>query len=161
MEKIQNLIFCGLIGIIISCTPIIKTDLKNYMENPEAYKGRNVIIKADLESLMANPSPYESKKIELSGNVKFDNRRSFFTWNFIVTDNDKAIRCYEKEYRTAPWTVPVMLVKRALRENEKITVVGRFHMGYDLPELELDWIEYKGHGVDTDYKPQGIRFPFR
>jgi hypothetical protein len=152
-------IFGGLL-IGISCAPVVKTDLKNFMENPEEYKGKSVIITADLKSILANPSAYKSKKIELSGKVTYYRRGNFYPWNFILTDDDKEIKCYEKKYRVESWIIPVMLVSKAYREKGKITVVGRFNMRRKLPLLELDWIEYKGEIVDTDYIPSGFVSPF-
>ena len=159
LKVIRYLIFIGL--VIIGCSPIVKTDIKSFMENPAEYKGKEVIITTDLKSLLSNPSVYEGKKIELSGKVSYDGTRNFFTWNFILTEDDKAIRCYEKEYRIETWIMPVKLVRRAFVENGKITVVGKFWMKLKLPELELDRIEYKGEAVSTDYKTAGIRVPLR
>jgi hypothetical protein len=53
--------------------------------------------------------------------------------------------------------VPVMAVRRAERNNEQITVVGKLQMGL---EIELDWIEYEGQIIDTDFKPPEFRPSF-
>ena len=46
---------------------------------------------------------------------------------------------------------PVIAVRRAEREKQVLTVVGKVEMG---PKIELDWIEHEGLHIDTDFKPQ-------
>jgi len=67
------------------------------------------------------------------------------------------LRCYEWEYRVDGWIAPEMALRRAEKENEQVTVVGKLEGGL---RIELDWIEYKGQHYNTDYKPPGFRSPF-
>ena len=139
----------------LSCAPlpVVKTDLKSLSEDPEKYQGKEVIITTDLKSLVENPAPYLGRKIELRGYVEYGLRR-FGDWTFVLKDEEgRAITCYEREYRIRAWIIPTMAVRRAERNDEKITVVGMLQGD---PRIELDWIEYDGEIIDTDYKPPRI-----
>ncbi len=146
----------------IGCAvPLVKTDLKSSLEKPQAYKGITVIFTTDLKSLLADPGSYQGKKVELSGYVKFYGHWGFWTWNFLLKETPPAcpaglkVRCYEREYRIDSWVVPGAMLRRAESHKEKIKVVGKFQNG----EIELDWIEYRGQRIDTDYKPPYVRAP--
>lgn len=145
--------------ILFSCTPMVKTDLKSLNENPGKYKGKWVIVTTDIKSIVDDPKAYRGKNIEFSGYVKLDTFG--FTgingWSFILKDIEgKSVRCYEWEYRVSSWIMPEMALRRAEKENEQVTVVGKLEGGL---KIELDWIEYKGQHYDTDYKPMGIPLP--
>jgi hypothetical protein len=47
-----------------------------------------------------------------------------------------------------------MAIRRAARNNEQLTVVGKLQKGL---KIELDWIEYEGLTIDTDFKPAMVR----
>jgi hypothetical protein len=145
--------------ILFSCSPMVKTDLKSLNENPEKYKGKRVIVTTDVKSLVDDPKAYRGKNIELTGYVKLDSFyfRGINDWSFILKDVEgKSVRCYEWEYRVSSWIMPEMALRRAEKENEQVTVVGKLEGGL---KIELDWIEYKGQHYDTDYKPMGIPLP--
>ena len=145
--------------ILFSCAPMVKTDLKSLNENPEKYKGKWVIITTDLKSVVDDPKAYRGKNIELTGYVKLDrfDFKGFYGWSFILKDVEgRSLRCYEREYRVDGWIMPEMALRRAEKESEQVTVVGRLEGGQ---KIELDWIEYKGQHYNTDYKPPGIPLP--
>ena len=52
---------------LISCAPMVKTDLKSLQENPAAYKGRKLIITTDIKNIVETPEVFVDKKIELRG----------------------------------------------------------------------------------------------
>ena len=141
---------------LLSCAPLVKTDLKSLTKDPEKYRGKRVIITTDLKSLVENPAPYVGKQVELTGNVEGEDRKSNY-WNFILKDEEgRTVKCYEREYRVDTWIVPKMAVRQAERNNEKITVVGRLKAGL---RIELDRIEYKGQTIDTDHKSPAFPTP--
>ena len=146
--------------ILFSCSPMVKTDLKSLNENPEKYKGKWVIVTTDLKSVVDGPKAYRGKNIELTGYVKLDSFyfRGINDWSFILKDEEgKSVRCYEWEYRVSGWIMPEMALRRAEKEKEQVTVLGKLEGGL---KIELDWIEYKGQHYNTDFKPGGIRLPF-
>jgi len=153
----------GMMGIVlflnlISCAPIVRTDLKSLQENPEAYKGKSVILIADIKSVIEAPEAYRDKKIEMTGYIVLDGFRRGDDWSFVLNDGEgRGVRCYEREYRLRSWIMLEMALRQANQRNEKITVVGKFERN---GKIELDWIEYKDQHFDTDYKPPGIRLPF-
>lgn len=146
---------------LIGCTPLVRTDLKSLQKDPEKYQGKKVIIQTDLKSVLENPADYLGRKIELMGYVKYYGHRGPRGWSFSLKDiNGREIICYEREYRVESWTVPCIALRRAERNREQIIVVGKLEKGL---ELELDWIEYQGQHIDTDFKPPKpprICFPF-
>ena len=163
-EKVEvKKFFVLIIGLVFSlslfsCAPLVKTDLKSLKDNPEKYQGKRVVVTTDLKSVVEKPEDYLGKKIELTGYVKYKGFRNFTYWNFILKDEEvRSLRCYEREYRIRSWIMPVMALRRAERENEQITAVGKLEKGL---EIELDWIKYKGQRFNTDYKPPRIILPF-
>ncbi|MFH0814025.1 MAG: hypothetical protein V2A69_14490 [Pseudomonadota bacterium] len=142
---------------LLGCAPVVKTDLKSFKENPEAYQGKEVIITTDVKSVVEDPESYLGRKIELKGFVKYNGFRGFSHWNFFLKDEEgRSLRCYEREYRIEAWIWPTTILRRAERENEQLTVVGKLQKG---KEIELDWVEYKGQTIDTDYKPPQFPVP--
>jgi hypothetical protein len=135
---------------------IVRVDLTHFNENPEEFEDKRVIIKTDIEAITKNPEPYLSKDIELSGFVK---KGSFgFDWGFLLEDEEGlSVKCYERKYRLSPWVRADMAVRKARIKNEKITIVGEIRKNFG---IELDWIEYEGEVIDTDYKPYRGHYRF-
>jgi hypothetical protein len=158
----KNYLVC-LIGFVLfltlsRCAPIVKTDLKSFQENPEKYKGKEVIITSDIKSVVEAPEAYRGKRIEISGYVKTDGFRRTQDWGFLLADKEgRSILCNEREYRVTSWLMPVMALGRAEKENKQVTVEGKLLRNL---EIELDWIEYEGQHYDTDFKPPQFRVPF-
>ncbi len=143
------------LSLIMSCAPkeLIKTDLQSFLKNPQEYEGKRVIITTDLKTLTENPTPYLNKDIELYGFVEF--RYETFDWDFFLKDEEgRKVICYEEGYRHSSWAVPTNIIKLAERKNDIIVVVGKLKRGL---RIELDWIEYNGRVIDTDYKPEKHR----
>ena len=156
MKEILIWIFGLVLSLILnSCAPMIKTDLQSLKDNPEKYQGKIVIITTDIKSVFEAPEAYLGKKIELKGYVEYKGFREFRNWNFILKDKEgRSIRCYEREYRVEAWIIPVMAIRKAARNNEQLTVVGKLQKGL---KIELDWIEYEGLIIDTEFKPFRVK----
>ncbi len=141
-----------------SCAPreIVKVDLLSLNENPEEYEDKRVIITTDIENIAKDPEPYFSKDVELSGFVGRDSSK--LDWEFLLENEEgSSVRCYESEYRIYPWIRADMAIRKARIKDEKITVVGVFKKGFG---IELDWIEYEGQIIDTDYRPYRFSHTF-
>ena len=76
---------------------------------------------------------------------------------FEYDEKGRQVRCYEREYRITSWIMPEMALRQAEKENEKVTVIGKFEKN---GKIELNQIEYKGQQFNTDYKPPDVRIPF-
>ena len=152
MKRVLLLTACLVLSLsLFACAPLVKTDLKSLNANPDEYKGKRVVVTTDLRSLTEKPEDYLGKDIEVTGYVRPNRLRRYGDWAFVLEDEKgRSVRCYEREYRVDSWIMPSMAVKRAARENEQVTVVGRVEK--DL-EIELDWIEYEDQHYDTDYLP--------
>ena len=158
----MNRLLSGLTGLIIlisliSCAgrEIVKVDLTHFNENPQLYQDKRVIFKTDIKTLTNAPTPYFSKDIEISGFVH--KRSPGFDWGFYLEDEEgMRVKCYERKYRHSPWIRADMAVRKARNLKKRMIIVGVFrkHGG-----IELDWIEYGGENIDTDYKPYVPRFP--
>jgi len=151
MKRFSLRTACWVLSLsLIGCTPLVTIDLKSFNANPEAYKGKRVVVATDLRSLVEEPEDYLGKDIEVTGYVRLKGLRGSY-WGFVLEDEDgRSVTCYEWNYRVDSWISPSMAIRRAAREKEHVTVVGK--VGRDL-EIELDWIEYQGQHYDTDYKP--------
>ena len=138
-------------SLFMGCAPseIVKTDLKTFLENPQEFRDKRVVITTAIKSLTENPAPYSGRLIELSGFVEYG--RKGFDWYFVLKDEEgRHVTCYEREYRNYPWIRADMVVREAERKNKKIVAVGILEKS---KTIELDWIEYNGQFIDTDYKP--------
>ena len=154
---IMGVVSC--LGLCSCLGPVVKTDLQSFNANPEDFEGKEVIITADLGTVVEDPEAYLYKKIELKGYVEYKESWIGPYWNFTLIDEDgNSVTCYERWYRTDIWRWPLTAVRQARNKNEQLTVVGRFQKGRT---LELDWIEYDGGIMDTDYLPPRIHFPSR
>lgn len=161
-HKIKNLImlFVSAVFLIsfIGCMPkeIVKVDLNSFNENPEIYENKRVVFKTDIKTLINDPTLYHFKDVEITGYVKRE-IHSRAPWKFkLVDDEGVSVKCYEMRYTNYPWHQADFAVKRARHSNESMTVVGTFRKN---ATIELDWIEYDGQTIDTDYKPYVHRFP--
>jgi hypothetical protein len=154
MVLIMGMIFSSSLA---GCAPLVKTDLKSFNDNPEEYKGKDVIFTVDIKSVVEHQEAYTGKQVELRGYVTYNGFRDFSYWNFLLNDNNGlSVRCYEDEYRVDVWSWPDTVVKGAERRHEQVAVVGKLEKGRG---LELRWIEYDGQTISTDYKPPSIIFP--
>ncbi len=137
---------------------MVETSLNNYLQNPEAYKEKKVIIVASIKDVCKNSDPLIGKEIKLEGFVKYIGFRCYPYWNFILMDKEgNSIKCYEREYRVEAWIIPIMALKEAEKRKEMIIAVGKLEKK---GLLELDWIEYRGEIIDTDYKPPSVSLFF-
>ena len=128
---------------------IVKTDLNSFNQDPEQYKDKRVIITTEIESILKDPTSFIKRDIEISGLVRRNPRG--FEWGFSIRDEKgNSLECYETEYRISPWLRVDQAIKRAELKKEKVTVVGKLGTGL---QIELDWIEYEGDVMDTDFKP--------
>lgn len=142
----------ALLGLF-ACVPRVTTDLKTYQENPEAFKGKEVILTATLKALIDNPSAYLNQKVEVTGFV-VDGPKNRNEWFFVLADKEgRKIICYEWHYRVQTWLYPVSVLRKAKRQKTEITVVGNLQRA---DRIELDWIVYDGTSIDTDYLPHYV-----
>ena len=128
MKRLLLLTACLFLSIsLITCTaPLVKTDLKSLNETPAHYEGKRVVDTTDLKSLAEEPEDYLDKDIEVTGYVRPNRLRRYGDWAFVLEDEEgRSVRCYEREYRVDSWIMPTMAIKRAAREKEQVTVVGR------------------------------------
>ena len=139
--------------LFFGCAPVVKTDLKSLLADPEKYKGSEVIVTSDIKSVLQDKKAYRDRKVELKGYVESYDFRRFDPWHFVLKDKEgNAITCYEWEYRVRSWNIPEVILRQAQKKHEEVTVVGRVESS----RIELDWIEYQGQIIDTNYKPPYI-----
>jgi len=155
-RKMKNrLLFLISWFFLLGCTPIVETDINSFMQNPRKYEGKKVVIVTTIKDIQKRPDLFIGKEVKIKGFVRYLGFRGFPYWNFIIKDKEgNSIRCYEREYRIEAWIVPVTALRDAQKNKDILVAVGRLKRK-DL--LELDWIEYKGQMIDTDFKPVSLR----
>lgn len=141
----------GLAAYLAGCAPkeIVRTNLASIHANPEAYEDKRVILKTDIAELINNPDPYDSEEIEVSGVVSKDSPGP--DWGFYLEDESgMRVECYETNYRLVSYFEADLAVNNARESHERMTAVGFFKDGFG---IELNWIEYQGQTIYTNYKP--------
>lgn len=148
-----------LVGGVSGCQgPLVRTDLDTYVKNPQEFKGKMVLFTTDITHLLDNQETYLRKKVELAGYVEYLDHHGVSDWGFRLKDDaGNSVLCHEQNYRVAAWDRLVTILRRAERERGVVTVVGEAEWG---GKIELDWIEYQGQHLDTDYKPYSIALPW-
>lgn len=131
-----------------ACGSVVKITPQNYMENPETYKGKRVILTTNIKSVIEDQETLLGKKIELSGSFKENKFNDFKDWGFTLADESgRLISCYEFETRDVDFIEQEIVLRRAKKENELVTVVGTLRRG---PRIELETFETGGHVYYTD-----------
>lgn len=129
-----------------------------YRTDPERYREADAIVRTDLATLLASGEALAGRKVELSGPVDYRGHAGFFYWHFYLTGpGEQRVRCYEREYRVDSWVFARNLVRRADSDAGTATVNGRYKGPFG---IELDWIEYDGQRLDTDYRPPRFVLPW-
>ncbi len=144
---------------LVGCaTPPVVVDYAEYRTAPERYAEADAIVRTDLATLLSNADTLAGRRVELAGQVDYRGHFGYFYLLFFLTDVQRqTMRCYEREYRVDSWIWARTLARRADTDDGTLKVAGR----YKPPQgLELDWIEYKGHHVDTDYHPPRLLLPW-
>ncbi len=153
MKLLVRGVLALLAGLMLlnGCHKTVRTDLETLRENPDKFQGKEVVIVTEIEDVKRNPQPYLQKEVQLQGQVEYMGFREHFRWNFLLKDAEgRALRCYEREYAYRVSSRVELTVREAEKEGEPLTVVGSLENGN---ELELDWIEYRGDRIDTDFVP--------
>jgi hypothetical protein len=129
-------------------------DLATYMQNPEEYKGNNVIITTDLDTIVENFTLYKGRHVELTAPFTYYGKKGYWTWQLFLEKDGKKIRCYEHTYRQYPGKDALYLLKRAEAEDGVITVRGKVWPN----GIELSRLFYNDFAVNTDEKPHGTPY---
>ena len=146
--------FAVCLSIFSGCSsPPVKMDLNTFLEDPEEYAGKFVIITATIKDLFDDPDSYLYHKVEVSGFVEYRESWVGPYWNFTLKEKPEgeiSLSCYENRYRPDVWIWPLNAVRQAAHYKKELTVVGTFHKRMT---LELDWIDYGGQQIYTDFLP--------
>ncbi|MBW1829951.1 MAG: hypothetical protein JRI74_11090 [Deltaproteobacteria bacterium] len=130
----------------LGCTSVVRTDLESLSDSSEWYS--IVIVTTEIESVMDNPEAYAGRTVELSGYVKERSVEIYNGWSFILEDaRSNSINCYEWEFNDADLTELEIVLRQAMKEDEEITIVGKFEKGQN---IELESIEARGQTYPTD-----------
>ncbi|MEC9340878.1 MAG: hypothetical protein VX663_05310 [Pseudomonadota bacterium] len=108
-----------------------------------------------LTDLAQRPQQYAGQYVVVSGRLEHNAYRSGGgRWGFdLLNEDGSGIRCFERAYRRdSPFPVR-QLLRRAGHEAGAIEVAGWVDKS---GRLELDWIEYAGMRVDTEFVPRPL-----
>nr|ART38030.1 F98 [uncultured bacterium] len=150
----------GLTLLLTGCAvPPTVVDFADYHAAPQRYAETDAIVRTDLTTLLANKDALKGRRVELVGQVDYRGHVGFSYWHFYLTDDQgHTLRCYEREYHVDSWAWARTLARKADAEHGTIVVSGRYRPPSG---LELDWFDYLGHHVDTDYRPPVFVLPWR
>ena len=151
----------GLMWLLTGCAaPPIVVNLADYLAAPQRYVAADAVVRTDLASLLANADVLKGRRVELSGQVDYRGHVIGFNyWHFYLLDGQgHRLRSYEREYRVDSWVWASTLARKAGADHGTVVVSGRYEPPSD---LELDWFDYLGHHVDTDYRPPKVFIPWR
>jgi hypothetical protein len=155
MEKMPRacLFYCLLLCVLCLLDGCIRTvvrlDLDTYLQQPESYKGQDIVITASLDDVLARYSLYKGKKIEVTAPVAYYRSYGFWTWHLLQTENGKSLRGYTHHYRIEPGWDAVNLLLRAIYKKRPVTVIGILEKdGLDIQRLTCD-----NESATTSYKP--------
>ncbi len=140
----RSVLLAGLLGLAGCSTGLVqqgagpaeplRPELAELTRQPQRFADQYVVVSGLLE-----PSAYRSE----GGRWGFD----------LLNQDGSGVRCYEREYRhNSPFPVR-QLLRRAGHEAGPIEVAGWVDKN---GRLELDWIEYAGTRVDTDFVPRPL-----
>jgi len=127
---------------------IEKIDLDRFLENQEAYRGKEVVFTAGLSDVLARYRLYLDKRVEITAPCSMYSSLGFWTWYFMLETGEQKLRCYTHHYRLRADIRAENMLLEARHESAAITVEGVVrHDG-----LDLEKIMYDGRLVLTNFK---------
>ena len=129
-----------------ACRHMVKTDMDTYLNNREAFKGKEIVFTTDLEDLKERYDIYLGKEVELTAPFSYSGRWNFWTWHLILESGGRSIRAYESEYRNYADRYALFLLRVARNEKGSVTVRGKL----ERTGIELSRLSYKNCTVNTN-----------
>ena len=150
----NNLIVLMILFIIVlstlpCCIQLVKTDLDTYLQNPKAFRRKQVILTTTLEDLLSRYELYQGKEVELSAPVSYFGKEDFQTWYLTLERDGKQLRAYEDSYRNYVDIYTLNLMIWVKSEGGEVTVRGKLKE----KGIELNQLAYKEYYIDTDALP--------
>ena len=130
------------------CRHMVKTDMDTYLNNQEAFMGKQVVFTTDLKDLMERYEIYRGKEVELTAPFTYFGYWHYWTWHIILESGDNTIRAYESEYRNYPDRYALYLLQVARSEKGSVTVRGKLERN----GIELTRLFYKHFAVNTNIR---------
>lgn len=136
--------------------PVRRIPLSDLETHPVASDNASVrIVVSDLDDLFTHHATLKKRRLEVSAPVTYYGRKRFWTWYLLLEQDDRRLRCYTHHYRLYADRFAVLLLRNAIREKGRITVVGTLYGD----GLDLEQIIYDGQLVRTDLMPETF-YPF-
>ena len=129
-----------------ACRHMVKTDMDTYLNNREAFKGKEVVFTTDLEDLMERFEIYYGKEVEVTAPFSYFGKWHYWTWYLILESGGRSIRAYESEYRNYADRYALFLLRVASSEKGSVTVRGKLEGN----GIELSRLFYKNFTVNTN-----------
>jgi len=133
---------------------LVRVDLNTYLKNQAQYADKRVVITTTLKDVLEQPERYRGREIELAAPVSYYGYSGFWTWHVMLEQDGKKLRCYEYKYRLYPDPVAVDLALTARTKGGAVTVRGELLKD----GLELNRLIYDGYNVDTNLDLYKYRF---
>lgn len=148
--KIRFSCAAAVLLLVCGCAlPVMRAPLDDVLADPEAYEGSELIITASIGDVLARRALYQNRRIEVTGDIAYHGRRSFWTWYLLLADGEDQLRCYTHHYRLSVGRDAGTMMLRAVAGQQPVTVNGILRSdGIDIMEILCD-----GQLVRPDYKP--------
>jgi len=132
--------------------PLVRAPLDDVLADPAAYEDVELIVTASVEDVRERYHLYRDRRVEVTGDLAYYGRRSFWTWYLMLADGDHRLRCYTHHYRLSVGRDAEVMLLSARAARKPVTVNGILRSdGIDIWE-----ILYDGQLVRPDYKPPEV-----
>lgn len=143
--------------ISIGCIHMVKTDMDNYLQNKDAFRGKSVVFTTELEDVLKRCEIFKDREVELSAPVAYFGKEGFDTFYLTLEKNGKQIRAYEEHYYRYVNADALQLLLWAKSEGGEVTVRGKLKDD----GIELNQLGYKEYLVNTNRRPHSYRPSYR
>ncbi len=103
----------------------VYVDLKTYQDDPQVYRGKELIIRTSVEELASDPSAFAGKTIQFEAPVVYfsgPQSRQLGTWDILVGTEGQKVKCSGDSSHFGA----MHLVWKASVEEKKILIEGDF-----------------------------------
>ena len=157
LNTLKTSFFLITVFISIGCRHMVKTDMDNYLQNKDAFKGKRVVFTTELDDMLDRDETFQDRDVELSAPVAYFGKEGFDTFYLTLEKNGRQIRAYEEHYYRYVNVEALQLVMWAKSEGGELTVRGKLKDD----GIELNQLAYKEYLVNTNRRPRSYRPRYR
>lgn len=157
INTLKKLFLIATVIISFGCRHMVKTDMENYLQNKDAFKGKSVVFTTELEDILQRYETFQDRVVELSAPVAYFGKEGFDTFYLTLEKNGKQIRAYEENYYRYVNRDALQLLIWAKSEGGEVTVRGKLKDD----GIELNQLVYNDYLINTNRRPYTYRPRYR